>query len=295
MDDDSLLREFESCSLQISDWHHREHVKVAYLLLIRFPFEVAIGRMKAGLQALNAAQGVPDQPDRGYHETMTQAWMRLVDFTIRQHGPAMNADQFLQRHPELTHPSTMRLFYSQQRLRSPAAKFDYLPPDLHPLKPVWQVETWQSEATAAGGRRPDARWVIPVVIVGLFVARSFSRFGRLSLGYLLIFAICITLIGLPIFIVVSAIAGRRSAAFWTSSKARNIATGVYMFLCVVVGIASRLWRNSDAAGEFVPLGIAALAGMPVVVFAWLFTRQTRKRIEKPIGTDSGPAIPHPLD
>jgi hypothetical protein len=295
MDDESFLRDFEACNLRAEDWHHREHIKVAYLLLMRFPLEVAIGRMRTGLQALNAAQGVPDRPDRGYHETMTQAWMRLVDFTIRQCGPARDAEQFLEQHPELAHPSAMNLFYSQQRLRSPAAKLDYLPPDLHPLKPAWQIEPSQSEASVAGVRRPGAHWVIPGVLVGLLVARSFRRFGSLSFGGLLIFAICLTLIGLPIFIVASAIAGRRSVAFWTSSKARNIATGVYMFLCVVVGIASRLWRDSDAAGEFVPLGIAALVGMPVVVFTWLFTRQTRKPRERPMNSDSGQAIPHPLD
>src|SRR5689334_23383349 len=130
MNDESFLHAFEDGSLRADDWHHREHIKVAYLLLRNFPLTVAIDRMRAGLKKLNDAQGVPDSLERGYHETITQAWMRLVDFTLHESGPAADADQFFQDHPELAQPKTLRLFYSKQRLMSAQAKAEYLTPDL---------------------------------------------------------------------------------------------------------------------------------------------------------------------
>src|SRR5262249_32557937 len=101
MDDEAFLQCFEQSQIAADDWGHREHIKVAYLYLRRMPVDDAVGRMREGLKALQLAFQVPDGLDRGYHETMTQVWMRLVDFTLRQFGPAASADEFYDLHPEL--------------------------------------------------------------------------------------------------------------------------------------------------------------------------------------------------
>jgi hypothetical protein len=83
--------------------------------------------------AYNAAHEVPNTPTRGYHETMTQAWMRLVYRALEQSGPAGTADRFLDDHPELSHMKTLQLFYSRERLMSPDAKARFVEPDISPL------------------------------------------------------------------------------------------------------------------------------------------------------------------
>lgn len=68
-----LVAHFEAATWPLSEWHHRQHIKIAYLYLREFPLEVAVERMRTGLRAYNAANQVPEGVDRGYHETMTQA------------------------------------------------------------------------------------------------------------------------------------------------------------------------------------------------------------------------------
>jgi len=133
MDDETLLQRFEQCQIAPDDWGHREHIKVAYLYLRSMPLDAAIDRMRLGLKALQAAFQVPDAIDRGYHETMTQVWMRLVDFTIKQFGPAPCADMFYQSHPQLWQSKVLRFFYSADQLLSAEAKAAFLPPDLAPF------------------------------------------------------------------------------------------------------------------------------------------------------------------
>ncbi len=78
LSDAELLAQFEGWTLPAERWHHAEHIRIAYLCLRHDHFPLALERMRAGLKALNAAQRVPESLDRGYHETLTQAWFRLV-------------------------------------------------------------------------------------------------------------------------------------------------------------------------------------------------------------------------
>ena len=91
---------------------HREHVKVAYLLLRRNPLTESTNRMRSALQAFAAIHSVPNVLERGYHETITLVWMQLVHFTICEYGPAETADHFYEQHPELWQSRALRFFYS---------------------------------------------------------------------------------------------------------------------------------------------------------------------------------------
>jgi hypothetical protein len=133
MDDETLLHQFETQTFPYEEWRHRVHVKVAYLYLTRYGLDDALNKIRSGIKAYNAAKCVPESLTTGYHETMTQAWIRLIDFTIRQHGPAENADAFADVHPELLEQKVLRFFYSRERFTSPEAKRTFLEPDLAPL------------------------------------------------------------------------------------------------------------------------------------------------------------------
>jgi hypothetical protein len=94
---------------------------------------VALDRMRKAIQAHNLAHQVPEGPTRGYHETLTRAWMQLVHLTLVEYGPAETADRFCDQHPQLMEKKNLRLFYSQERMLSPQAKREFVEPDLTPL------------------------------------------------------------------------------------------------------------------------------------------------------------------
>lgn len=134
-DDIAFLAQFENGMWPYEDWHHRQHIKAAYLYLRRYEFTEAVARMCERIKAYNAANSVPEGPLQGYHETLTQAWMRLVYFTLCEYGPGETADEsttdaFYDRHPQLHSTKVLRLFYSPACLTSAEAKATYVEPDL---------------------------------------------------------------------------------------------------------------------------------------------------------------------
>ncbi len=102
MDDETFLKQFESAAWPKAEWHHRQHIKVAYLDLRRYPLETATVKIREGIKVYNTAHNVEDTLLSGYHDTMTQAWLRLVHFTLCEYGPAENADVFFEQHPQLS-------------------------------------------------------------------------------------------------------------------------------------------------------------------------------------------------
>jgi len=71
--DDTFLAEFKACRWPIDQWHHQQHIKLAYHYLRRYPFEEAINQIRDRIKAHNAAHNVPELPKSGYLETMTEA------------------------------------------------------------------------------------------------------------------------------------------------------------------------------------------------------------------------------
>ena len=129
MNDDEFLRAFESCTLK--EFHHRDHIKIAYLYLRRYPLNEAIAKVRTGLQALAAAWGAPvGELEKGYHETMTQAWVRLVQLKLDDGGLAASADAFCDQQPQLMQKTRLELFYSRERLMTWEAKRGFVEPDL---------------------------------------------------------------------------------------------------------------------------------------------------------------------
>jgi hypothetical protein len=115
------------------DWHHRQHIKVAYMYLKSHSFDGAMTRLRERIKAYNAAHKVPESLTSGYHETMTQAWLRLIYFTLCEYGPAETADAFYEQNPQLWQMKALRFFYTRDLFLSARAKAEYVEPDLTPL------------------------------------------------------------------------------------------------------------------------------------------------------------------
>jgi hypothetical protein len=133
LSDEEFLQQFESTAWSVQEWHHRQHVKVAYLYLRRFPLEAASTRIRERIKAFNAAKQLAESWSSGYHETMTQAWLRLVYFTLCEYGPADDAERFYEQHPELWGKQVLRFYYTRERFMSAEGKAEFLEPDITPL------------------------------------------------------------------------------------------------------------------------------------------------------------------
>src|SRR5262249_21639313 len=133
MTDEELRSAFESCTLPFALWTHRAHVRMAFLYASQHPFQAALDRMRLSIQAYNASQQVPESLDRGYHETITVAFMRLVCSKLTRTGPFPDSEAFCERHPDLLDKSVLLKLYSKERLMSPEAKRGFVEPDLAEL------------------------------------------------------------------------------------------------------------------------------------------------------------------
>jgi hypothetical protein len=124
-----LVTRFEACRWPYERWTHRAHLAVATVYLSRHSFPEALIRMRDGIQAYNRACGDPD----GYHETITVVFLTLIHNFLDAHPEprsltASVADLFA--HFDTKSPLA---YYSPERLSSPAAKHNWLEPDLKPL------------------------------------------------------------------------------------------------------------------------------------------------------------------
>src|SRR5689334_20809922 len=76
--DDALWSAFHERTLPAAQWTHVAHVRIAWMHLARYELDEAHLRMRVGIIRLNAAHGLVETAQRGYHETLTRVWLALV-------------------------------------------------------------------------------------------------------------------------------------------------------------------------------------------------------------------------
>jgi len=133
LDDDRLWRAFHDRTLTVSQWTHASHLRIAWLHLARYELDEAHLRMRAGILRLNAAHGLVETPQRGYHETLTRVWLQLVRATRRaSRDPGGLASTSVLEDPGLERTAPLR-FYRRERLFCVEARATFVPPDLAEL------------------------------------------------------------------------------------------------------------------------------------------------------------------
>lgn len=127
MTDEEFLEEFENCRLTGDCWSHESHVRMAWLYLRQRPLDEVIPLVRRGIQHLNASRGRTE----GYHETVTLAYLVLIDDAMRRDSGIETFAEFLERNPALVGRglSTLREYYSQEVLSSDEAKARFVEPD----------------------------------------------------------------------------------------------------------------------------------------------------------------------
>jgi hypothetical protein len=122
--DKEFLRALESCELREDGFGHSAHVRAAYLYLLEGDFADALMRMRRALRNFTAHLGKPGR----YHETMTVAYVALIQQHIYARGNGRGWTAFACENPELFQPGLLSHFYSAQQLQSEMARRVFLLP-----------------------------------------------------------------------------------------------------------------------------------------------------------------------
>ncbi len=127
--DQAFCAAFEAFKIPSEMFHHREHIRLAWIYSCHFPQEEALVRMVQGIQAFAKYHGA----DAKYHHTITVAWMRLLSHAAHSAPPTPDFNTFAAAHPHLFNSRLLGDYYSTSRLQSDAARYNWLDPDLRPL------------------------------------------------------------------------------------------------------------------------------------------------------------------
>lgn len=133
MNDNELLTAFEDCSLPAAEFHHADHVRVAFLYLCRFPAIEAMRRFSEGLKKFAAYNGKPDR----YHETITWAFLFLIrERMARTAQPEQTWGEFAAENSDLIDwkNNVLKTYYSEAILASDLARSTFLLPDRAPAR-----------------------------------------------------------------------------------------------------------------------------------------------------------------
>jgi hypothetical protein len=126
-----VVRKFESCEFQPTEFKHRLHLTVALAYLLEAPYAEALERMRLSLRRFIKARAVDP---RVYHETLTVFWMRRVLAFVAQadkgRGVAGLANELIEACGDSRLASE---YYSKERLDSDKAHAYWLDSDLKPL------------------------------------------------------------------------------------------------------------------------------------------------------------------
>lgn len=127
MNDRDFLAAFEDSTLPEECFHHRDHVRAAWLLLRETSPAAALDRFSSALKRFAAAKGKTGL----YHETITWVYLILINERIERGGHEMEWDDFASANPDLLvwRPSVLDGYYTPESLGSDLARRVFVLPD----------------------------------------------------------------------------------------------------------------------------------------------------------------------
>jgi hypothetical protein len=127
MNDRDFVAAFEACAIAGTDFHHADHVRLAWIYLREHPLIEAIERFTTSLQRFAAHHGVPGL----YHETITWAYLLLIHERMQRDGAPANWESFRETNGDLfdRKPPILERYYSMETLRSDIARRIFVLPD----------------------------------------------------------------------------------------------------------------------------------------------------------------------
>ncbi len=126
MTDSEFLAAFEDCTLSPDQFHHRDHIRVVWMLLTERPLIEALARFTDAIKRYAASLGKPGL----YHETITWAYILLVHERMQRRAHD-DWQSFCDANPDLMtwNPSVLDMYYRQETLTSELARRAFVMPD----------------------------------------------------------------------------------------------------------------------------------------------------------------------
>ena len=134
-DVEQVTAAFRACTLPKAQWTHRAHLQVGAWHVHHHGADAALPLLRDGIRKLNEHHGTANTPTGGYHETITAAYVQLIDAFLS----SFPAEAALQQRVELllssplAEKSCLLRFWSEASLMSPAARLHWVAPDLKPI------------------------------------------------------------------------------------------------------------------------------------------------------------------
>ena len=128
MTDEEFLRALESGELPEADFSHAAHVRAAYLYLRPGDFPTALARIRAAIRGYASRLGKAER----YHETITVAYLALIQQHICLRGDGGGWSGFARENPELMQPDLLLHYYPRAQLQSQLARTVFVLP-----RPAW--------------------------------------------------------------------------------------------------------------------------------------------------------------
>lgn len=126
MTDDDFLARLEDGTLPAEAFRHRDHLRAGFLYVHRHGFAGAIAAMAGALRSFAAAKGKPGL----YHETITVAFVALINRHYAADDGGGDFETFALRHPDLFAPGLLDRFYPAGQLRSAEARAVFVLPQV---------------------------------------------------------------------------------------------------------------------------------------------------------------------
>jgi hypothetical protein len=125
MTNHEFIERFESDSLP-GEFHHADHIRLAYTYLSEYPLLQAIERFTSALKRYATARGKP----KLYHETISYAYLFLIHERMAKTGSEMWND-FVERNPDLFvwKNGILTRYYHDATLQSDLSRQVFLFPD----------------------------------------------------------------------------------------------------------------------------------------------------------------------
>jgi hypothetical protein len=122
--DHEFIQALEGCTLPESQFGHAAHVRAAYLYLRESDFVETLDRMRRAIRNYATHHGKPHR----YHETITVAYVALIQQHICERGPGDGWESFARDNAELLDANLLIQFYSRERIESAMARKIFLLP-----------------------------------------------------------------------------------------------------------------------------------------------------------------------
>jgi hypothetical protein len=123
--DEEFLTAFEAGKIANHDFHHRDHLRLAWIQIRRLGVHRASDAVPGAIRQFAAHHGHADR----YHDTLTRFWLRAVRLGIKRH-PALAFNELLAAEPHLLDKNLPYVHWSRELMGSDEARRQWVEPDL---------------------------------------------------------------------------------------------------------------------------------------------------------------------